>query len=102
MQTQFAYEEVMPTEPNNPDGKLFLSWLESMDWDRHGGIAIAAEALGKSPMQISRYKDGANLPKDTLLAMSALAEDLEPWGERVPIFEVKLSLSRRKRGSKKK
>ena len=102
MNAQIDYSDEMPTAPNNPEGALFQSWLKRMDWDRHGGVAKAAEALGKSPMQISRYRDGANLPKDTLLAMSALDEDLKPWGERVSIFEVKLSLSRQKRGTKKK
>lgn len=87
----------MPREPeNNQDGELFLSWLSEMEWDKHGGLSKAAEALGKSTMQIARYRDGAHLSRDTLLAMSALAEDLEPWGDVEEVFAFKLSFGRAK------
>ena len=95
--TRLALNQAMPIEPNNEDGKLFASWLREMEWDRHGGIAMAAAALGKSPMQIARYRDGANLARDTLLAMTALADDLEPWGETRPAFSLSLKVGRRKK-----
>ena len=96
MQTAIQHDE-MPIEPNNPNGELFKSWLKEMDWDRHGGLGTAAAALGKSTMQVARYRDGANLSRDTLLAMSAIADDLEPWGENAKVFSIKLQLNRRKK-----
>lgn len=80
---------------DNEDGLLFQSWLTAMDWHKHGGLKLAAQALGKQRQQIERYNKGAPIPKDTRLAMSAIAEDLRPWDEKtrgVAPFHLSLSI----------
>ena len=73
---------------------VFSAWLSAMDWDRHGGIAQCAEALGRSPMQISRYRAGAPLSRELRLAMTALAQGLGPWDPKTDgLPAVHLSVS---------
>ena len=67
---------------DNHGGDLFGAWLKAMDWDKHGGMKQAAEGLGKTPLQVRRFKHGAKLGRDTRLAMTALAEGLKPWTEK--------------------
>ena len=50
-----------------------------MDFDKHGGQKLAAEALGKSRDRIRDYQSGADLPIDVRLAMTALTQGLKPW-----------------------
>ena len=75
----------------------FNVWLSVMGWDEHGGIKEAAQALGKTPMQIRRWKNGAPIAKDTFLAMTAIAEGLRPWDietEGLPKVHISLSVDR--------
>lgn len=79
----------------NENGELFQAWLKVMDWNKHGGLKQAAQALGKQRQQIERYNKGFPIPKDTRLAMSAIAEDLRPWDEKtggLAPFHVSLSI----------
>lgn len=80
---------------DNAGGVLFSAWLSDMDWDVHGGLKEAAAALGKTPIQMRRYKNGAALPLDTRLAMTALAEGLKPWNAKdngLPAIHMSVSI----------
>ncbi len=78
------------------DRVIFGAWLTAMDWDKRGGVQAAANALGKTTKQISRYKHGtAKLSLETRLAMTALAQVLRPWSmedEGLPLIHMGFSL----------
>jgi len=77
------------------DATDFAAWMAEMDFNSHGGQAKAAEALGKSRDRIRDYQNGAAIPRDTRLAMTALAQDLHPWDAKthgLPKLHVGLSV----------
>jgi len=80
------------------DKDIFKAWMAAMDWDGHGGIERAAEALGKGRRAIERYLNGTTaLSTDTRLAMTALSQNLRPWdpdGEGLPGVHFSLSIGR--------
>lgn len=80
------------------DREIFMAWMAEMDWGKRGGIINAAESLGKNRKTIERYISGeTDLPTDTRLAMTALAQDLMPWdpeSEGLPAFHFSLSFGR--------
>jgi hypothetical protein len=62
------------------DRDAYLAWEKHMGFDRHGGAARAAEALGVSTETIRRLRTGAGEYSAMLaLAMMALAAQLPPW-----------------------
>lgn len=59
----------------------FIDWMTKMGFDRHGGRAEAAAALGVTPETVRKLCNGAGRYDDRLLqlAMSAIASNLPPW-----------------------
>jgi len=80
------------------DKEIFKAWMAEMEWNKRGGIAKAAAALGKNRRSIERYRDGeAALPHETRLAMTALAQGLLPWdvkNEGLPTVHASISFGR--------
>ena len=80
------------------DKEIFKAWMAEMEWSKRGGIAKAAAALDKNRKTIERYRDGeAALPRETRLAMTALAQGLLPWdpkNEGVPAVHASISFGR--------
>lgn len=62
---------------------IFENWLHAMEWETHGGIQAAAQALGKDRRMIERYLSGeTKLKQDTRLAMAAIKANLMAWGDK--------------------
>lgn len=64
--------------------RLFESWMERVDVSPRDPAwrEKCAKLLGKSLRSISYYREGQNIPRDTLLLMDATASGYRPreWG----------------------
>lgn len=59
---------------------LFESWLDQMgiDVDSSDWAEKAGRLLGKSPRMVAYYREGREIPRDTLLLMEALRQGFRP------------------------
>jgi len=58
-------------------GDQFIAWRKQLDLNR----GEAAVCLGMAPNTVTAYERGRAIPRYIALACSALAANLEPWGE---------------------